>query len=74
MPLLTLPSPTVLVQRVVWFYFFEASWADEDPLLRFIYANTVKYIVCLLTPLTGLGSNAFNGHMTIAKLCLAVMN
>ena len=67
MAFLTLPSSTVLVQRIVWLHCFKAGWADEDPLLRFIDANTVKNIVCLLAPLTGLGSNAFDWHNSVVR-------
>jgi hypothetical protein len=67
MPLLALPSSTVLVQRVIWFHLFKASGAYKDPLLRFIDANTIKNIVRFLATLTVLGSNAFYWHMTVAK-------
>jgi hypothetical protein len=67
MPFLALPSSTVLVQRVVWLHLFKASGAYKDPPLRFIDANTVKNIVRLLATLTGLGSNAFYWHMTVAN-------
>ena len=67
MPLLALPSSTVLVQRVIWFHLFKASGAYKDPLLRFIDANTIKNIVRFLATLTVLGSNAFYWHMTVVN-------
>ncbi|MCF7959543.1 MAG: hypothetical protein K9M08_02270 [Pirellula sp.] len=67
MSFLALPSSTVLVQRVVWLHMFKASGAYKDPPLRFIDSNTVKNIVRLLATLTGLGSNAFYWHMTVAN-------
>jgi len=67
MPLLALPSSTVLVKRVIGFHLFKASRAYKDPPLRFIDANTIKNIVRFLATLTGLGSNPFYWHMTVAN-------
>ena len=74
MPLLTFPGSSVLVQRVIRLHVLKASGAYKYPPLGFIDANTVKNIVCLHAPFTRLGSNAFNGHMIITNLCLAVMD
>ena len=68
MPLLALPSSTVLVQRVIWLHLFQANGAHKDPLLRFIDANTVKNIVRLVATFAWLASYAFDGHRTVANV------
>ncbi len=49
MPFLALPGSTVLIQRVVGLHLFEAGRANEEPLLRFVNANSVKSVVGLFT-------------------------
>jgi hypothetical protein len=63
MPFLAFPSPTVLVVRVTRFDLFQATWADKDPTLRFINANSIQDIVRFFAAITSLGTNAFDGHL-----------
>lgn len=66
MSFLALPSSTVLVCGVIGLHLFKADRANKDPLLRIVKSNPVKYIVDLLTPITGLGAYAFDWHMSVA--------
>jgi hypothetical protein len=63
MPFLAFPSPTVLVKRVARFDLFQASWADKDPTLRFINANSIQDVVRFFAAITSLGTNAFDRHL-----------
>jgi hypothetical protein len=63
MPFLAFPSPTVLIKRVTRFDLFQATWADKDPTLRFINANSIQDIVRFSAAITSLGTNAFDGHL-----------
>jgi hypothetical protein len=64
--LLTLPSAAVLVVRVFGFDDFKTFGANEDPYLRFVDADSVKDVVCLLAAIARFGADAFDWHSITA--------